>query len=107
MYRTEASSANTTAAPAASGGASAALRPEGSRGVSSWYGKLASAWGVALDRQADRTVALAQQLRAGTDGPGQAIEVSAAAQQLTFLCSTAANVSTSIGQALETLGRKQ
>jgi hypothetical protein len=103
MYKTEASSANTAAAPAPPGGASAAMR----QGVSSWYGKLASAWGVALDRQADRTVALAQQLRAGTDGPGQAIEVSAAAQQLTFLCSTAANVSTSIGQALETLGRKQ
>ena len=75
--------------------------------VSSWYGKLAGAWGAALDRQADRTVALAQQLDAGTDGPGQALKVSAAAQQLTLLCTAASNVSSSIGQALETLGRKQ
>jgi hypothetical protein len=103
MYRTESSTANAALASTTTG----AMPGGADKGVASWYGKLASAWGVALDRQADRTVALAQQLRAGTDGPGQAIEVSAAAQQLTFLCSTAANVSTSIGQALETLGRKQ
>jgi hypothetical protein len=106
MYRTESSTADAALASTATG-ARGAMPSGADNGVASWYGKLASAWGVALDRQADRTVALAQQLRAGTDGPGQAIEVSAAAQQLTFLCSTAANVSTSIGQALETLGRKQ
>lgn len=77
-------------------------------GAPSWYSKLASAWGSALDRQADRTVSLAQQLTgAEADGPGQALRVSAAAQQLTFLCTAASNVSNSIGQALETLGRKQ
>jgi hypothetical protein len=102
MYKTEATNA-AAVSPSATGGVSASMR----QGVSSWYGQLASAWGVALDAQAERTVSLAQQLRAGTDGPGQAIEVSAAAQQLTFLCSTASNVSSSIGQALETLGRKQ
>jgi|SRR5688500_9443346 hypothetical protein len=75
--------------------------------VSSWYGRLAGAWGAALDRQADRTVALAQQLDSGSNGPGQALQVSAAAQTLTFLCTAASNVSSSIGQALETLGRKQ
>jgi hypothetical protein len=79
----------------------------GAASSSSWYGKVAQAWGAALDRQADKTVALAQQLTAGEDSPGAALQVSAAAQQLAFLSTAASTASTSIGQALETLGRKQ
>jgi hypothetical protein len=75
--------------------------------LSSWYGQLAKAWGTALDAQADKTLALADQMKNGVNGPGQALQVTAATQQLTFLCTTASNVSNSIGQALETLGRKQ
>ena len=75
--------------------------------TSSWYGKLASAWGQALDKQTEKTVSLARELGEGNNGPGQALQVSAATQQLTFLCTAASNVSNSIGQALETLGRKQ
>jgi hypothetical protein len=103
MYTKGSAGIATAAAPAARGGAVS----QANAGVSSWYGKLASAWGSALDRQANRTVALAEQLSAGSDGPGQALQVSAAAQQLTFLCTAASNVSSSIGNALETLGRKQ
>jgi len=73
----------------------------------SWYGKVATAWGAALDRQADRTVALAQRLNAGDDSPGIALQISAAAHQLAFLSTAASTAATSIGQALETLGRKQ
>jgi hypothetical protein len=73
----------------------------------SWYGQLANAWGNALDRQTEKTVSLAQQLTDNNTGPGAALQVSAAAQQLTFLSTAASNVSNSIGQALETLGRKQ
>jgi hypothetical protein len=104
MYKSSVSaSGSSISLPAArAGGAS-----KSGLDTASWYGKLAGAWGAALDRQADKTVALAQQLDAGTDGPGQALQVSAAAQQLTFLCTAASNVSSSIGQALETLGRKQ
>jgi hypothetical protein len=104
MYKTSGSTGDmTVAVPAQRPGAPTKLNAD----VSSWYGKLAGAWGAALDRQADKTVALAQQLGNGSDGPGQALKVSAAAQQLTFLCTAASNVSSSIGQALETLGRKQ
>jgi hypothetical protein len=74
---------------------------------SSWYGKVARAWGAALDRQADKTVALAQRLNAGDDSPGIALQISAAAHQLAFLSTAASTAATSIGQALETLGRKQ
>jgi hypothetical protein len=75
--------------------------------VGSWYANVASAWGAALDRQATKTSALADQMNAGNDGPGVALQVSAAAHQLAFLSTAASTASNSIGQALETLGRKQ
>lgn len=77
------------------------------RGHSSWYAQLATAWGAALDRQADKTAALAQQLTEGNDEPAAALQVSAAAHQLAFISTAAATASNSIGQALESLGRKQ
>ena len=46
-------------------------------------------------------------MNAGNDGPGVALQVSAAAHQLAFLSTAASTASNSIGQALETLGRKQ
>ncbi|MGI9232110.1 MAG: hypothetical protein ACR2RD_00630 [Woeseiaceae bacterium] len=76
-------------------------------GDSSWYAQLATAWGAALDRQADKTAALAQQLADGNDEPAAALQVSAAAHQLAFISTAAATASNSIGQALESLGRKQ
>ena len=79
----------------------------GHTGSSNWYQKMATAWGSALDRQADRTADLASQMAAGSDGPGAALRVSAAAHQLSFLSTAAATASNSIGQALETLGKKQ
>lgn len=74
---------------------------------SSWYSQLANAWGAALDRQADKTAALAQRLTDGYDEPAAALQVSAAAHQLAFISTAASTASNSIGQALETLGRKQ
>ena len=77
------------------------------RGSASWYSQLATAWGAAIDRQADKTAALAQQLAEGNDEPAAALQVSAAAHQLAFISTAAATASNSIGQALEALGRKQ
>lgn len=77
------------------------------RGNASWYSQLATAWGAAIDRQADKTAALAQQLAEGNDEPAAALQVSAAAHQLAFISTAAATASNSIGQALEALGRKQ
>jgi len=91
------------ATPSQSFGAAAKATKE----VSSWYGKVANAWGAALDRQADRAVTLAERMNAGDDSPGVALQVSAASHQLAFLSTAASTASNSIGQALETLGRKQ
>jgi hypothetical protein len=68
---------------------------------------VARAWGDALDRQAEKTVRLSRDLNSGNDGPGAAMLISAAAHQLTFLSTAASSVSNSIGEALQTLGRKQ
>lgn len=76
-------------------------------GSSSWYVKMATGWGAALDRQADKTVALAEEMANGLDNPGAALQISAAAHQLSFLSTAAATTSNSIAQALETLGKKQ
>jgi hypothetical protein len=82
--------------------------PTGSRkDAPSWYNRVAQAWGAALDRQAEKTVQLSQELNSGNDGPGAAMLISAAAHQLTFLSTAASSVSNSIGEALQTLGRKQ
>ena len=101
MYESVASKAN--------GGAGGAERvtPARGRAGASWYAELAGAWGAALDRQADKTAALAQQLADGNDEPAAALQVSAAAHQLAFISTAAATASNSIGQALESLGRKQ
>lgn len=76
-------------------------------GSSSWYAKMATGWGAALDRQADKTVALSEEMANGLDNPGAALQISAAAHQLSFLSTAAATTSNSIAQALETLGKKQ
>jgi hypothetical protein len=94
---------NGTPTPVASPAGSTAK----SAAAGSWYANVASAWGAALDRQATKTAALAEQMNAGNDGPGVALQVSAAAHQLAFLSTAASTASNSIGQALETLGRKQ
>lgn len=91
--------------------ATAVPRPAGApakaSAAGSWYANVANAWGAALDRQANKTAALADQMNSGNDGPGVALQVSAAAHQLAFLSTAASTASNSIGQALETLGRKQ
>ena len=65
----------------------------GRRGNSSWYAELATAWGAALDRQAQKTASLAQQLAEGNDEPAAALQVSAAAHQLAFISTAAATAS--------------
>jgi len=98
----------TTSVGAAAAGTSSQKVPGlARRSNSSWYAQLATAWGAALDRQADKTAALAQQLAEGNDEPAAALQVSAAAHQLAFISTAAATASNSIGQALESLGRKQ
>lgn len=94
----------------ASSNSSASAKPNragAATGSSGWYVDIAKVWGAALDRQADETVRVAKSLNNGNDSPGAALQVSAEAHQLAFLSTAANTASNSIGQALETLGKKQ
>jgi hypothetical protein len=74
----------------------------------SWYEAMAKAWGQALDKQTDVIVQLADQLTSGEgDLPSVTALLTAESQRLTALSSSAATATNSVGNALETLGRKQ
>ena len=72
----------------------------------SWYANLSRAWGHALDVQAERVVKLSNGLSQGDPDIGQVLIVSTEAQLMGVLSSSAATVNNSIGEALQTLGRK-
>jgi hypothetical protein len=72
----------------------------------SWYSAVSRAWGRALDSQADRVVKMSNALAHGDPSIGEVMQVTAEAQLMGVLSSSAATVNNSIGQALETLGRK-
>lgn len=76
-------------------------------GDSGWYIALSRAWGQALDSQADKVVSLSSGLATANPSIGDVMRVSAEAQMFSVLSSSASNVNSSIGKALETLGRKQ
>jgi hypothetical protein len=80
--------------------------PAGSGDGPSWYGSVSRAWGRALDAQADRVVKMSNALAHGDPGIGEVMQVTAEAQLMGVLSSSASTVNNSIGQALETLGRK-
>jgi hypothetical protein len=102
MYRTTLAMSGSATEPMRPSAASAAKGD-----VTSWYSQVAQAWGAALDRQAQKTVQLSKEMNAPDATPGTAMLVSAAAHQLTFLSTAASNVTNSIGEALQTLGRRQ
>ncbi|MGH1543929.1 MAG: hypothetical protein ACRBHB_26280 [Arenicella sp.] len=71
-----------------------------------WYHSMAQAWGSALDKQAQKLLDFSQNI--DNDATvGQAIMVSAHAHQLSFMSNAASTTSNSVGQALETLAKKQ
>lgn len=71
-----------------------------------WYHSMAKAWGNALDNQAQKLVDTANSI--GEDSTvGDALMVSAQAHQLSFMSNAASTTSNSVGQALETLAKKQ
>ena len=78
----------------------------GSSDGPSWYGAVSRAWGRALDSQADRVVKMSNALAHGDPSIGEVMQVTAEAQLMGVLSSSASTVNNSIGQALETLGRK-
>lgn len=74
---------------------------------SSWYEALASAWGQALDRQANEIEATSNLIGVdGSDRPSDVTKLTAQAQRLSFISNSASSSIDSVGKALETMARK-
>ena len=92
----------------ANGGAGAAGRRQvDEKESSSWFEAMAGAWGKALDQQAATIAGMSEHLSAGGDTPSTMVKLSAESMRMQFMSNSAATSNNSVGQALETLGRKQ
>ena len=98
-----------TIAPRSTGGLSltSAAAPSATD-TKSWYEAMAKAWGQALNQQAQVITQLSDQVsNAGQDQPSQVTQLTAESMRFSFLATNASTATTSVGEALQTLGRKQ
>ncbi|MBS7458774.1 hypothetical protein [Coralloluteibacterium stylophorae] len=73
----------------------------------SWYEAMSKAWGQALDTQATRITDLSAKVSEGGDQPSNMVELTAQSLKMQFMSNNAATAQNSVGQALETLGKRQ
>jgi hypothetical protein len=79
-----------------------------SQDTNSWYEAMARAWGQALDKQAQVITDMSDSVaNAGNDQPSQITQLTAESERFSFLSTNASTATTSVGQALDSLGRKQ
>lgn len=82
------------------GGASAGDR-------NSWYEALSRAWGQTLDSQAATITDMSAAISGGQDKPSDMVQLTAASLKMQFMSNNASTSQNSVGQALETLGKRQ
>jgi hypothetical protein len=85
----------------------ASLRAVGQDESKSWFEAMARAWGEALDQQANTITQLSDSLGNGQDTPSQVTLLTAESMKMQFLANSSSTANNSVGQALETLGKKQ
>jgi hypothetical protein len=69
---------------------------------------MAKAWGQALNQQAQVITQLSDQVaNAGNDQPSQITQLTAESMRFSYMATNASTATTSVGEALSTLGRKQ
>ncbi len=90
-----------------SGAGATGRRQVDEKEASSWFEAMAGAWGKALDQQAATIAGISEHLSAGGDTPSTMVKLSAESMRMQFMSNCAATSNNSVGQALETLGRKQ
>ncbi len=87
---------------------SASIRPGGSGGdAHSWYEAMSKAWGQTLDAQATKITNLSDVISDGGDQPSNMVKLTAESLKMQFMSNNAATSQNSVGQALETLGKRQ
>ena len=72
-----------------------------------WFAAMAQAWGQTLDNQADRIQKQSDAVSAGDDTPAAITQLTALSLKMGFLSNSSHSAISSVGQALETLARKQ
>jgi len=72
-----------------------------------FFEAMAQAWGEALDRQANNIVQKSDALTAGDDSPAAVTALTTEALKMSFLSNSSHTSISTVGQALETMARKQ
>ncbi|MEZ0472860.1 hypothetical protein [Luteimonas salinilitoris] len=72
----------------------------------SWYEAMSRAWGQTLDGQAAKITQMSDAIGAGSDQPSDMVQLTAASLKMQFMSNNAATSQNSVGQALETLGKR-
>ena len=72
-----------------------------------WFEALAEAWGQALDRQADQIQQKSDALTGGDDSPSALTALTTESLKMSFLSNSSHTSISTVGQALETMARKQ
>ena len=73
----------------------------------SWYEAMAQAWGQAMNSQAQVITNLSDQINSGQDTPAQITQLTAESLRFSYLATNASTSTTSVGDGLASLGRKQ
>jgi hypothetical protein len=73
----------------------------------SWYEAMAQAWGQAMNSEAQVVTNLSDQINSGQDTPAQITQLTAESLRFSYLATNASTSVTSVGDGLESLGRKQ
>lgn len=104
---------------AISGSSAAAGQSATSDQSKSWFEAMAKAWGNALDQQASKITALSDQVSngasggadgqgaSGSDDPSVLTQLTTESLRMQFMSTSASTSDNAVGQALDSLGRKQ
>ncbi|MBJ6979137.1 MULTISPECIES: hypothetical protein [unclassified Luteimonas] len=94
------------AGAAATGGAGGIRGGSSAGDRGSWYEAMSRAWGQTLDSQAAVITDMSANIGAGDDQPSSMVQLTAASLKMQFMSNNASTSQNSVGQALETLGKR-
>ena len=72
-----------------------------------WFESMARAWGQTLDAQAGRIQEQSDVIAGGNDTPAAITQLSTESLKMSFLSNSSHSAISSVGQALDTMARKQ
>lgn len=78
-----------------------------SQGGTAWFEAMAQAWGNALDNQASLIQQKSDALTGGNDTPSAVTQLTTESLRMSFLSNSSHTSISTVGQALETMARKQ